>query len=149
MNNIMVYDINENFIMDVLKINTLCFNPPWSLTTLKSEIENKFSKYIVVKQNDKVIGYAGIWIIIDEAHITSIAVHPEYRCIGAGDILIKKVIDICKLRKIPAITLEVRENNIPAINLYKKYGFSQEGLRKNYYSDNTNAILMWKKDVLS
>ena len=92
-----------------------------------------------------VIGYAGLWLIIDEAHITNIAVDPDYRGIGASNVLMDNIIKICVERNIPSITLEVRENNIVARNLYYKYGFIEEGLRKNYYGENQNAIIMWRR----
>jgi ribosomal-protein-alanine N-acetyltransferase len=99
----------------------------------------------VIKKDDVVIGYAGLWLIIDEAHITNIAVDPDYRGIGASNVLMDNIIKICVERNIPSITLEVRENNIVARNLYYKYGFIEEGLRKNYYGENQNAIIMWRR----
>ncbi|QGU94172.1 ribosomal-protein-alanine N-acetyltransferase [Clostridium bovifaecis] len=148
MNDLMVCEIDEAYLDEVLEINNLCFNPPWSLDSLRNELKNKFSKYIAVKKKNKIIGYAALWLIIDEAHIINIAVHPDYRGIGASSILMDAIIDICKNHKIPGITLEVRSNNTVAQNLYKKYGFVEEGLRKNYYGDNLHAIIMWKKNVL-
>ncbi|CAG7839329.1 30S ribosomal protein S18 [Clostridium novyi B str. ATCC 27606] len=149
MNNLSLQEMKEEDLESVLKINNICFNPPWKLQTLKNEFRNNFSKYIVLKdQHNKIIGYAGIWLIIDEAHITNIAVHPDYRGLGASNYLMNGIMDICTEKKIPAITLEVRENNTVARNLYKKYGFLEEGLRKNYYGPNVNALVMWKKDVL-
>lgn len=148
MNNLFICPMDESNVIDVLEINNICFNPPWSLESLKNELKNKFTRYIVVKKDDIVIGYAGIWIIIDEAHITNIAVDPDFRGIGAGNVLIENIIDICKELEIPSITLEVRETNTVAKNLYKKYDFIEEGIRKNYYEDGTNAVLMWKRNVL-
>lgn len=148
MNDLFICPMDESNVIDVLEINNICFNPPWSLESLKNELKNKFTRYIVVKKDDIVIGYAGIWIIIDEAHITNIAVDPDFRGIGAGNVLIENIIDICKELEIPSITLEVRETNTVAKNLYKKYDFIEEGIRKNYYEDGTNAVLMWKRNVL-
>lgn len=148
MSDLRVFKMDKTHLQEVLEINNLSFNPPWSLSSLEDELNNKFSKYIVVKKGDKVIGYAAIWIIIDEAHIINIAIHPDYRGIGASNLLMDAIIDICKEREIPSITLEVRANNTIAKNLYKKYGFIEEGIRKNYYEDNTDAIIMWKRNVL-
>ncbi|MCY6958823.1 ribosomal protein S18-alanine N-acetyltransferase [Clostridium brassicae] len=148
MNDFEISFIEEKDTSEVLNINNLCFNPPWSLESLQNEIKNKFSKYIVLKKKNKVIGYVGIWLIIDEAHITNIAVHPDYRNIGCGNILMNEIIHLCKQRNVPSITLEVRFNNTPAINLYKKFGFIEEGLRKNYYENNIDAVVMWKRNVL-
>ncbi len=117
---------------------------------MKQNLKIKFAKYIVVvnKKTDKVLGFAGMWLIIDECHITNIAVHPNYRKLGIGNILMNKIITICKERNITGITLEVRESNTPAKNLYYKYGFKDSGIRKGYYADNNeDALLMWKTDL--
>jgi len=148
MSNLTTCIMKEQDLESVLEINNLCFSPPWTISALKNELKNKFSKYLILKLANKVIGYAGIWIIIDEAHITNIAIHPDFRGIGGSDVLMNSIIDICKENRIPAITLEVRENNFPAVSLYKKYNFIQEGLRKDYYGKGINAILMWKRDFL-
>ncbi len=149
MNNFVIVPIEEKDTEDILKINNLCFNPPWSLSSLQNEIKNKFSKYIVLKKENKIIGYAGIWLIVDEAHITNVAIHPNYRGMGGSNLLMEGILKICTQYEIPAITLEVRENNPVARNLYKKFGFVEEGIRKNYYEGNIDAVIMWKRDVLS
>lgn len=149
MNNNIVSPIKDEDIPLVLEINNLCFDPPWSLTSLKNEVANKFTKYIVLKSYDVVVGYVGIWLILDEAHITNIAIHPNHRCKGLGSILMENTVNLCKELNIPSITLEVRENNTAAKNLYKKFGFTEQGIRKNYYPNNINAIIMWKRDILS
>jgi ribosomal-protein-alanine N-acetyltransferase len=145
MNNLVVEPMTAENLLEVVEINNLCLTTPWSFESLKNELENKFCKYIVIKKDDVVIGYAGLWLIIDEAHITNIAVDPDYRGIGASNVLMDNIIKICVERNIPSITLEVRENNIVARNLYYKYGFIEEGLRKNYYGENQNAIIMWRR----
>lgn len=145
MNNLVVEPMSEENLLEVVEINNLSLTTPWSFESLKNELENKFCKYIVVKKGNTVIGYAGLWLIIDEAHITNIAVDPDYRGIGAGNVLMENIIKICADHNIPSITLEVRENNIVARNLYYKYGFIEEGLRKNYYGENQNAIIMWRR----
>jgi ribosomal-protein-alanine N-acetyltransferase len=146
MNNFVVELMSESNLEDVLEINNLCFTTPWSFQSLKNELENKFCRYLIVKKDDVLIGYAGLWLIIDEAHITNIAIHPDYRGIGASNVLMDGLIKICADHEIPAMTLEVRENNLTARNLYNKYEFVEEGLRKNYYEDNENAIIMWRRN---
>jgi len=90
-----------------------------------------------------------MWVVLDEAHITNIAVHPEYRGIGAASAIMEGLMELCRLENIAAITLEVRKSNIVAQSLYKKYGFVEEGLRKAYYVDNKeDAIIMWNHNVL-
>lgn len=149
MNNIEILSLKLEHIDSVLKIDTLCFPTPWSRESFEREIEtNKFARYVVAKKDGIVIGYAGMWLILDEGHITNIAVHPEYRGISAGNALLESLIEICKIESVTSITLEVRKSNSIAQNLYKKYGFIEQGLRKGYYGDNKeDAIIMWKHNV--
>lgn len=149
MNDIDILSLKLEHINSVLTIDTLCFPTPWSRESFQKEIENnKFARYIIAKKGDVVIGYAGMWLILDEGHITNIAVHPEYRGIGAGKLLLEALIEICKIESINSITLEVRKSNIVAQSLYKKYGFVEEGIRKEYYGDNReDAIIMWKHSI--
>ncbi|KGM96801.1 30S ribosomal protein S18 [Clostridium novyi A str. 4552] len=150
MNNLVVEKMVEEHIDDVLKINNWSFTSPLSIDSLKSEFNDNAYKYIVLKDTDKniVLGYASLWFMLDEADITNIAIYKDFRGNGYSNILMNKIIDICREKKVPNITLEVRENNISAIRLYEKYGFTKEGLRKNYYGPNINGIIMWKKDIL-
>ncbi|MTK13807.1 MAG: ribosomal-protein-alanine N-acetyltransferase [Clostridiaceae bacterium] len=149
MNDIDILSLKLEHIDSVLAIDTLCFPTPWSRESFQKEIENnKFARYIIAKKGEVVIGYAGMWLILDEGHITNIAVHPEYRGIGAGKLLLEALIEICKIESINSITLEVRKSNIVAQSLYKKYGFIEEGIRKEYYGDNReDAIIMWKHSI--
>ena len=134
-------------IADNLQTN---YDDFWTYTVFKSELENNNSKYIVAKQNNEIVGFAGIWIAIDIAHITNIVVKKDLRKQGIGTILLQELIKLCKELKMNEVTLEVNENNSKAINLYKKFGFEQVGLRKKYYRTGDNAIIMTKlvkKDV--
>lgn len=138
--------MKESDLTDVLEISTLSLKESWSLDSFTKELTNPLAKYIVAKSNNKIIGFAGIWIIVDEGHITNIAVHPEYREKGVGSALVSSLIEKSKEWGCTALTLEVRFSNIPAQNLYKKYGFENDGIRKNYYHDNNeDAIIMWKR----
>ncbi|MBA5850818.1 ribosomal protein S18-alanine N-acetyltransferase [Clostridium sp. cel8] len=150
MNNIDIVPLKLEHIDSVLEIDRLSFKTPWSRESLVKEVDgNKFSRYVAAVIYGNVIGYAGMWIIIDEAHITNIAVHPQYRGIGVGNMLMEKLIEICKREGIGDMTLEVRKSNIIAQSLYKKYGFLAEGMRKNYYIDNKeDAIIMWNHKIL-
>lgn len=133
-------------IDEILNINRLSFKTPWSRESLIKELDdNSFARYVVAKKDGLVLGYGGLWIIVDEAHVTNIAVHPEYRGIGIGNMLMDAMIDICRLELVVGITLEVRASNVAAQNLYKKFGFIQEGIRKGYYEDNhEDALILWK-----
>lgn len=113
---------------------------------MEKELLNNFARYLVIKQEDKVIGYGGMWIILDEGHITNIAIHPDFRGIGAGNLILTALIDLCKAEGITALTLEVRASNTIAQNLYYKFGFELEGIRKGYYADNhEDALILWKR----
>lgn len=144
-NNLIIRDMKLEDIDGVYNVEKSCFPDPWSKESFKKEIQNKLAKYLVAQIEDKVVGYVGAWFVIDEAHITNVAVSPEYRGQKIGDKIVKSLIDECRENKIKAMTLEVRVSNIVAQNLYKKYGFKLAGVRKEYYSDNKeDALIMWK-----
>jgi ribosomal-protein-alanine N-acetyltransferase len=143
---IKIEPMDINSIEEVLEISELSFPIPWSRKSFEQELSNVFANYFVAKLDTKVIGYGGMWIIIDEGHITNIAVHPKYRNQGVGDSILNKMIYTCNEKKVIAMTLEVRVSNMAAQKLYAKYGFNSEGVRKKYYEDNgEDAIIMWKR----
>lgn len=131
----------------VYKVELSAFSDPWSFSAFKSEMKNKLAKYIVAEdENGKIVGYIGVWYIIDEAHINNVAVHKEHRGKQIGSMLMEYLIEGCLEDSINSITLEVRKSNEIAQNLYRKYGFKPGGIRKEYYSDNReDAIIMWKQ----
>lgn len=133
----------------VLKIEEQSFPSPWSANAFSSELlQNSFAYYIVAVFNQKVVGYTGMWVILDEAHITNLAVSPEYRMNKIGRALMLEMIRRAVLMGISKMTLEVRPSNRAARNLYTSLGFEEKGLRKRYYSDtNEDAIVMWKYDL--
>lgn len=97
-----------------------------------------------------IIGFAGLWLMVDEAHITTIAIHPEYRHMGLGELLLTSMVDIAYSIGAKWVTLEVRVSNIVAQNLYRKYGFHEAGIRHHYYSDNgEDALIMWTDEISS
>ena len=130
----------------VLEVSSLSLKESWDLDSFSKELSNPLAKYLIAKINDKVVGFVGVWTIIDEGHITNMAVHPEFRENGVGSILLTSLIDRCKDWGCNSLTLEVRSSNNAAKALYKKFGFLEEGLRKNYYRDNEeDALIMWKR----
>ncbi len=97
-----------------------------------------------------IIGFSGLWLMVDEAHITTIAMHPNYRRMGLGEFLLVNMIDIAYAINAKWVTLEVRVSNYSAQNLYRKYGFREAGLRHRYYSDNQeDALIMWTEEIHS
>jgi len=97
-----------------------------------------------------IVGFAGLWLMVDEAHVTTIALHPDYRGRGLGELLLVALIDISYDIGAKWVTLEVRVSNYTAQNLYRKYGFREAGLRHRYYSDNQeDALIMWTEEINS
>lgn len=147
-NDFKIFPMDVSSIKSMLNISELSFPISWSYESLQSELDNKFAKYLILKSDNSIVGYGGMWVIIDEAHVTNIAVHPEARGQGAGDMIVEALLRICRKQRVSGITLEVRSSNFIAINLYQKYGFEQEGLRRNYYEDNgEDAVIMWNRNL--
>lgn len=144
---IIIKEMTEEHIDDVLEIEKISFTTPWSKDSFVVEItQNMLAKYVVAEVDGKIVGYGGIWLIIDEGHITNIAVHKDYRGLGVSKKIIEGLINVCSQRNIRAMTLEVRKTNEVAKNLYKQYGFKEYGIRPKYYADNNeDAIIMWKR----
>lgn len=133
-------------IEQVVEVSNLSLKETWNKDSFTKEITNPMAKYLVAQADNKIIGFAGLWVICDEGHITNIAVHPQYRGNGIGSKLVESLINNSNSWYINSLTLEVRATNEIAQNLYKKYGFKEEGIRKNYYSDNKeDAIIMWRR----
>lgn len=129
----------------VCKIEEACFAHPWSRQSVESELANENSVYIVAVEGEKVIGYIGMSVVIDEGYIFNVAVNADFRRKGVGTALINELVTYGKKNDLCFITLEVRESNQAAISLYSDFGFIKVGERKNYYSDPAeNAILMTK-----
>ncbi|MCU6756659.1 ribosomal-protein-alanine N-acetyltransferase [uncultured Eubacterium sp.] len=132
----------------IYEIENLCFPDPWSMDALTYELEsNPRAFYIVAELDGEVVGYAGLWIIGDEGHITNVAVKPGFRNRKIGEGIIGVMIDFTSGEGIAHHTLEVRKSNVPAINLYEKFGFRTEGVRKKYYQNNgEDALIMWRHE---
>ncbi len=132
----------------IYEIEKLCFPDPWSMDALTFELEgNPRAFYVVAELEGRVVGYAGLWIIGDEGHITNVAVKPGFRNRKIGEGIIGVMIDFTSGEGIAHHTLEVRKSNVPAINLYEKFGFRTEGVRKKYYqNDGEDALIMWRHE---
>jgi ribosomal-protein-alanine N-acetyltransferase len=125
-------------------IEQASFTSPWPPHAYQSELEsNRLAHYLVARVGDTVVGYGGMWLMVDEAHITTFAVHPAWRHQKIGERLILAFLDLASDRDAHEATLEVRLSNLPARKLYEKYGFRPVGLRPRYYSDdNEDALIM-------
>lgn len=137
--------MNVMDIPQVLEVEHAAFTVPWTETAFRNELlNNHFAKYVVAQNGDRIIGYSGVWIILDEAHITNVAVHPEYQGQRVGLQLMQSLIYLSKQAGAIRMTLEVRVSNLRAQKLYQKLGFEIQGVRKKYYSDNQeDAYIMW------
>jgi len=145
--NIIVDLMKEEDIDSVLDISSLSFSIPWSRDSYIQELTNPLARYLVAKIDNKVVGFVGTWIVLDESHITNIAIHPSYRKQGIGSSLLEEFLRYCKGQGCIAFTLEVRNSNKAARTLYEKYNFKQEGVRKGYYEDTKeDAIIMWLRE---
>jgi ribosomal-protein-alanine N-acetyltransferase len=137
--------MREEDIDQVLEIEHASFATPWSREAFYNELNmNKFAVYIVLEVDQKVVGYCGVWVVIDEAHVTNIAILPEYRGRKFGEALMQNLFDVARTMGAKSMTLEVRVTNYVAQSMYRKFGFQKGGLRKNYYTDNQeDALVMW------
>ncbi len=138
----MISEMNLQDLENIKDCLLTDFDNFWSYNILKQELENGKSKYFVAKQENEIVGFSGILLIIDQVNIMNIVVKKDKRNFGIGSLLLEEIIRYSKIHNATSITLEVNEKNIPAIKLYKKYGFKQVGLRRKYYNNEDNAILM-------
>lgn len=144
---IKIIPMTEKHIDEVSQIDKTCFHVPWTKADFEKEIkENKMAIYFVaVDENDSAIAYAGMWHVVNEGHITNVAVLPEFRGRGIGDMLMDAIDARANELEIIGVTLEVRISNYGAQKLYLRHGYKPEGFRKKYYTDtNEDAVIMWK-----
>lgn len=146
MENIKYVRINISDAAEIHEIEKECFKDPWSVLSVENELKNKNAFYIGVLDTEKNIlaGYAGFWHIVDEIEIMRVAVRPTYRRNGFAAKMLKKLEAEWIDYDVVSARLEVREGNVPARALYESLGFVPEFIRKGYYSDGENAVLMKK-----
>lgn len=137
--------MEEKDIDDVLKIEQASFTTPWTREAFHHEMtQNRFAVYVVLEEDGQVIGYCGSWVVVDEVHITNVAIHPDYRGQKLGEALMRNMIEVAIGLGAVSMTLEVRVSNHIAQSLYRKLGFQDGGIRKNYYTDlQEDALVMW------
>ena len=137
--------VDTSVALELAQLEQLCFSKPWKVEQLIPDLERESAYYLIAKNNSAPVGYAGIYISFDEADISRICVSPEYRRCGFAKQLMNAIINYCKQNSILLLHLDVKANNQPAIELYKSFGFCEDCVRKRYYSDGTDAVLMTKK----
>ena len=141
-NEVQITEMSLSDLENIKEILISDFDDFWNYNILKEELESSNSKYIIAKTNDgEIIGFAGIKIILDNADIMNIVVKKSWRNQGVGNLLLSNLISICKISNLSSLSLEVNEDNLPAIHLYEKFGFKQVGVRKNYYQDKDGMIM--------
>ena len=132
----------------ILEIERQVNTAPWSEKSFQNELNHPHGRFMVAIGDGKVVGYGGFWMVIDEAHITTVAVAPEYQRQGVGRRLMLQLLEMAKEAEMACSTLEVRAGNAPAIQLYEKLGYQTTARRRNYYPDtHEDAIVMWLHDL--
>lgn len=130
-------------------IERASFDLPWPVDAYRTELEtNRLAQYLVVRLGDDIAAYGGMWLMVDEAHVITFAVHPDWRRQGIGERLLLAMLDVAVDAGARDATLEVRLSNLPARRLYEKFGFRPVGLRPRYYSDNGEDALIMTTDQL-
>lgn len=144
--NLTIQSMQLSDLKQVLEIEKQSFNAPWSLKSFKKELtQNPYANYLVGKKAGVVLGYVGAWIVLNESHITTLAVASAYRRQKVARQLLFELFSQLKEEGVEKVTLEVRTSNQVARKLYKGYGFEEMGVRKDYYQDNQeDAVVMWK-----
>ena len=138
--------MNESHVAQIAELEKICFSDPWSENSVASELNNPLSVWLVAEENGIVCGYVGSQTVLDETDMMNIAVHPDFRRKGIAAALIAELGRLLKERGSRILRLEVRESNAPAISLYETMGFTQLGLRKNYYRNpKENALILGKE----
>ena len=130
-------------------IERASFFPPWPDDAYRNELTtNKLATYVVAKMDGVVVGFGGIWLMVDEAHVTTFAVDPAWRRRSIGERLLVGLLDAAIARRAREATLEVRLSNVAARRLYEKYGFRPVGVRPRYCTDNGEDALIMTTEPL-
>lgn len=141
-----IIPMNESHVAQVAALEKQCFSDPWSENSVASELENPLSLWLIAEEDGAVCGYVGSQTVLDETDMMNIAVHPDCRGKGIAAALITELVSRLKARGSRVLRLEVRESNFSAIALYEALGFTQLGLRKNYYRNpKENALILGKE----
>lgn len=141
--------LGESDMDEVMTLEQTIFKNQWPASAFLNEIkQNRMAHYFGARLDRALIGYAGFWLVLEEAHITTVAVHPNYRQRKIGEQLLLHLLTMAVVKGCRWATLEVRESNEAAQQLYKKFGFIISGIRKDYYPEyNENAVVMWSGNL--
>lgn len=144
----MIRKMESRDLEQVAELEKVCFSEAWSWNLLEAGIHSPYDVYYVFEQNEQILGYCNLRILAGEGEIQRIAVLPPFRRLGVARKLMDAMVDFAVENKAAAVTLEVRESNRPARNLYESYGFTAEAVRKGYYRNpSEDAVIMWKRNL--
>jgi len=146
---VLVEPMRLDDVQAVHEIERLSFSTPWPAYAFEQELRgNRLARYVVARAGERVVGFAGVWLMVDEAHITTFGVHPEWRRQGIGRQLLLNLMDLGATLRARRMTLEVRVSNEPAQGLYRSFGFEVVGRRPRYYTDDgEDALVMTTPDL--
>ena len=141
-----VRELKNSDLDEIVRIEKELYKTPWNLNQFKYELEeNEFSHMYVLENEGVIIGYYGFWVMFDEVDITKVSIRKEFQGMKLSDVLMKDCFNRVNCLECVKINLEVRVDNIKAINLYKKHGFENVCVRKDYYGKNEDALMMSKE----
>lgn len=144
----MIRRMEERDIPAAAELERICFSESWSAKILESGLHSPYDVYYVFEQDDRILGYCNLRVLAGEGEVQRIAVHPDSRRLGVGRKMMDTMVEYAIRERAYAISLEVREGNLAARNLYESYGFVGEAVRKAYYHNPTeDALIMWKRDL--
>ena len=133
-------------VAQIAQLEKLCFSDPWSENSITSELDNRLSHWLVAVEEGEVLGYVGSQTVLDGTDMMNIAVSPNHRRKGIAEALVNRLVSDLKEKNVVFLMLEVRKSNIAAISLYEKLGFSQVGVRRNYYRNPKEDALILRKE---
>ena len=139
----LIREVEPRDVRTIVQIEKESFADAWNVQMVEDEIYHELAHYWVLVFGGKVVGYVGIWLVAGEAQVNRVAVAKKFRGRGLGDYLVEGLVSRCRLLGADSITLEVRADNMPARRAYLYAGFKSEGIRPKYYSDGTDAVIMW------
>ena len=140
--------LHESHLPAILAIENAVNGSPWSERSFRNEIAHPHGIFRVAVEDGEVVGYGGLWLVIDEAHVTNIAVAPDHQRRGVGRRLMVELLNVAKRKGMTCATLEVRAGNDPALHLYESLAFERSAVRRGYYPDNKeDAVVMWRYDL--
>jgi ribosomal-protein-alanine N-acetyltransferase len=148
LSDILVRRMTMDDVEQVCAVDALCYATPWHSGAYITELTNRHATYFTAECRGQLVGYSGMWVVLDEAQITTIAVHPEFRGRRIARLLFHMLMESGRDQGATRASLEVRERNAPAIAVYRRYGFQEAALRRNYYQDTQeNGLVMWREGM--